>query len=82
MAGAWVRKAWLGLASFPARVGGGPSRAVGSHRLFYAEVYEKRPCLSGRRLGESVGGREAFVPSKIPAPFSPALVCQHKQCWV
>lgn len=80
VAGARVRRAWSDLASFPAEAGGGPCRAVSSNRLFHA-VYEKRLCLSGRRQGDGVGGREAFVLSKIPAPFGPALVRKHKQCW-
>lgn len=29
------------------------------------------------RQGESVGGREAFVLSKIPTPFGPALLRKH-----
>ena len=28
-------------------------------------------------MGGNVGGREAFVPSKTPTPFGPALVCKH-----
>lgn len=28
-----------------------------------------------------MGGRGAFVPSKIPPPFGPAFLCKHKQCW-
>lgn len=74
MAGAQVRKTQSVLASFPARVGGGPARlsAVTAH----TDVYEQRPCLSGRRGsgGGSVGGREVFVPSKILTPFGP---CPH-----
>ena len=81
VAGAWVKRSWLGLASFPTEAGGGPCRAFGSNCLFHAKVYEKRLCLSGRRQRDTVGGREAFVLSKIPALFGPALICKHKQCW-
>lgn len=58
MAGTRVRRAWSGLACFPVGMGSGPCRAIGSHCLLHADIYEKRPCLSGRRGRGKVWGAE------------------------